>query len=250
MDTNTQFDQHGYVFPLDIFSESQINACRSAFDELEKEFGKEHTQKGIMAKEQEYAFIWKLATDKRLLDAVASVYGNDLVLAGTHFFCKYPVAELGTAYVAWHQDVTYWNLDPPQAISAWIAIDDVDEENGAMLFVPGSHRHGILEHGKSDQHGNLLSINQSLDEGLFDPTEAVTVHLKAGQVSLHDGMLIHGSHPNHSSRRRCGMTVRFIRPDVRIVPKDNQVFTQNAVLVRGKDQFHFQHRTPAPTFDH
>jgi ectoine hydroxylase-related dioxygenase (phytanoyl-CoA dioxygenase family) len=248
MDAKTRFDQHGYVFPLDVFSDPQISACRAAFDELEQEFGKEHTQKGIMAKEQKYEFIWKLATDNRLLDAVESVYGNDLVLAGTHFFCKYPVAELGTAYVAWHQDVTYWNLDPPRAMSAWIAIDDVDEENGAMLFIPGSHQHGILEHGQSDQHGNLLSINQALDEGRFDPAGAVTVKLKAGQVSLHDGMLIHGSHPNHSSRRRCGMTVRFMRPDVRIVRKDNQVFTQNAVLVRGKDRFHIQHRAPAPTF--
>ena len=82
--------------------------------------------------------------------------------------------------MAWHQDVTYWNLDPSRAISAWIAIDDVDEGNGAMMFTPGSHRVGLLKHGKSEEHGNLLSINQAIDEGRFDTLDQLTVELKAG----------------------------------------------------------------------
>ena len=117
--------------------------------------------------------------------------------------------------MAWHQDVTYWGLEPPRAITAWIAIDDADVENGCMSVIPGSHRLGVLEHGKSGRTGNLLSINQEVPEDLVDEVRAVSMPLRAGQMSLHDGMLLHGSHPNRSSRRRCGLAVRFTTPDVR-----------------------------------
>ena len=86
-----------------------------------------------------------------------------------------------------------------------------------MSVIPGSHRLGILEHAKSARAGNLLSINQEVPDGLVDEARAVSMPLRAGQMSLHDGMLLHGSHPNRSTRRRCGLAVRFTTPDVRQV---------------------------------
>ena len=247
-DLKTKFKRDGYVFPVDVFTPDEMSEFREKFDQLEQESGKDFAQKGLAGKEREYKFVWWMATGRRVIDAVESVYGPNLVLLSTHFFCKYPVSELGTAFVAWHQDVTYWGLQPAKAMSVWIAVDDVDEENGAMLFIPGSHRHGFFEHGKSDRTGNLLSVNQAIDESLFDVTTAVTVELKAGQMSLHDGMMIHGSHPNRSDRRRCGMTVRFTTPDVRMIPEENKKSTWQAVLVRGEDHHDVQKRLPAPVF--
>ena len=247
-DLKTKFARDGYVFPINVFTSDEISRFRAEFDQLEQKKGKDYAQKGLAGKEWEYEFIWQMATDRRLIDAVQRVYGPDLVLLGTHFFCKYPVAEVGTAFIAWHQDVTYWGLRPAKAISAWIAVDDVDEENGAMMFIPRSHRHGVFEHGTSGQEGNLLSVNQAIDESQFDVSTAVTVELKAGQMSLHDGLMIHGSHPNRSHRRRCGMTVRITTPEVRMVAEENKKFDWHAVLVRGEDRYEVQEHLPAPVF--
>ena len=87
------------------------------------------------------------------------------VSPGHPFFCKYPSASRGDKFVAWHQDLTYWGLEPPQAVTAWLAIDDVDIDNGCMRVVPGSHRQGILTHETSAMAGNLLSINQEIPRG-------------------------------------------------------------------------------------
>ncbi len=175
-----------------------------------------------------------------MLDAVEAVLGPDIVLLASNFFCKYPAEERGERFVAWHQDVTYWGLEPPRAITAWIAIDDADVENGCMSVIPGSHRLGILEHAKSARAGNLLSINQEVPDGLVDEARAVSMPLRAGQMSLHDGMLLHGSHPNRSTRRRCGLAVRFTTPDVRQMSPNSLRGYYRPVLVRGVDRYrHF-----------
>ena len=180
--------------------------------------------------------VWRLATHPRVLDTVEAVLGPDVMLLASNFFCKYPADERGERFVAWHQDVTYWGLEPPRAITAWIAIDDADVENGCMSVIPGSHRLGLLEHSKSDRAGNLLSINQEVPDALFDERRAVSMPLWAGQASLHDGMLLHGSHPNRSSRRRCGLAVRFTTPDVRQVSPNSVRGYYRPVLVRGIDR--------------
>ena len=228
------FDQDGVVTPIDALNADEVTALRNAFDRLEAEKGKAFAQAGILGKEREYPFIWEAATHPRILDAVEQVLGPDLLLLGTHAFCKYPVEEVGeAAFVAWHQDVTYWGLEPPLAITGWLAIDDVDEENGAMVVIAGSHRQGIHEHGKSETEGNLLSVNQAIDESKLDLERSVTVALTAGQISLHDGLAVHGSHPNRSARRRCGLVCRYTTPDVRIVREENRKFEWQAVRVRG-----------------
>jgi ectoine hydroxylase-related dioxygenase (phytanoyl-CoA dioxygenase family) len=135
------------------------------------------------------------------------------MLLATHFFCKYGGSG---KQVAWHQDVTYWNLEPPRAITAWYAVDDADPENGCMRVIPGTHAGGIRAHGKSALEGNLLSVNQEVPVSAPEEARAVDLPLRAGEISLHDGMLIHGSLPNRSPRRRCGLTIRYVPASVRI----------------------------------
>lgn len=57
MDMKTEFDQKGYIFPIDVFGEDEICTYRATFDALEQEFGKEHTQKGVIGMVREYEFI-------------------------------------------------------------------------------------------------------------------------------------------------------------------------------------------------
>ena len=167
------------------------------------------------------------------------VMGEDLLLLSTHFFCKYPDPE-AKKYVAWHQDVTYWGLDPAEAHTAWIAIDDADVENGCMQVIPASHKNGIATHGTSDKGENLLSIDQEIPGELIDANRAVNIELKAGEISIHDGQLYHASNPNTSNRRRCGLTVRFVAPHVQQVKLNSTGDKWPAILVRGEDAYnHF-----------
>ena len=249
MTPRQQFDLNGYLSAIDILSGLEVAEVRAAFDELEARIGKKEAQIGVMGREREFSWLWELAVNPRILDAVKDAYGANLLLIGTHVFCKYPVEDMGAeSFVAWHQDVTYWGLEPPKAITAWLAIDDSNEENGAMMVIPGSHKVGIVDHGKSHVQGNLLSVNQEVSDEVFDLNSAVTLSLRAGQVSLHDGLTIHGSHPNRSTRRRCGAAIRFTTPEVRAVGNENQTFQWQAVLVRGENRPGAMELLPEPDF--
>ncbi|MDA0745420.1 MAG: phytanoyl-CoA dioxygenase family protein [bacterium] len=239
------YAEQGVLPKLDIFTETEINAYREAFDELEAREGKEKCQIGLQARHFDEEFIWKLSADPRILDLLVEAMGKDVLLLSTHFFCKYP-DPLAKGFVAWHQDVTYWGLEPPEAHTAWIAIDDSDVENGCMRVIPGSHRNGIVTHAKSDREGNLLSINQEIPDEYVDTTQAIDLELKAGQMSIHDGQLFHASMPNRSNRRRCGLTVRFIPPKAKQVNENSVGQRWRPILVRGEDRFKHYNETPAP----
>ncbi len=231
------YAEQGYLTGLDIFNTVEIDHFRSCFDELEAREGREKCQIGLQARHLTDEFIWQLATDSRLLDAMQEVMGADLLLLSTHFFCKYPDPE-AKKFVAWHQDITYWGLEPPEAHTAWIAIDDADVGNGCMQAIPSSHKNGIATHDKADKEGNLLSINQAIPDAAVDADKAVNLELKAGQISIHDGQLYHASNSNTSDRRRCGLTVRFIAPHVKQAALNSTGEKWPAILVRGQDNYH------------
>ena len=239
------YEENGYVTSIDVFSEEEIDGYRASFDALEAREGKENCQIGLQARHFTEEFIWRMASDRRVIDLMASCMGDDILLLSTHFFCKYPDPE-GVKFVAWHQDVTYWGLEPPEAHTAWIAIDDSDVENGCMQVIPGSHKDGIVTHGTSDREGNLLSINQEIPDEYVDKSRAVNFELQAGQMSIHHGSVYHASHPNRSDPRRCGLTVRFIPPCARQKEMNSLGGEWKPILARGEDNFKHYPDTPAP----
>ena len=234
------FDDHGYLTGLDVYDSSGAAAVRGEFDELESRAGQDQCMIGLQGRHIDQQFIWALAPEPMILDCIAALMGPDILVLSTHFFCKYP--QTTGKFVAWHQDVTYWGLEPPYALTAWYAVDDSDVENGCMRVIPGSHKQGIVTHGESNRDGNLLSINQEVEANVDDRL-AVDLVLKAGQMSIHHGHLIHGSNPNHSLRRRCGLTIRYCPPSVKPIRANSINTPWPAVLARGEDSFqHFGER--------
>lgn len=226
------FHEHGYLGDLTIHEGEDVERVRAEFDALESHEGKDHCQIGLQGRHIDQRFIWELATNERILDCIQALMGDDILVLSTHFFCKYPHTD--DKFVAWHQDITYWGLEPPYALTAWYAVDDSDVENGCMRVIPGTHRSGIMEHGTAARPGNLLSINQSIDA--VDDAAAVDLVLRAGQISIHHGHAIHGSNPNRSGRRRCGLTIRYCPPNVRPVRENSLRTPWPAVLARGEDK--------------
>jgi phytanoyl-CoA dioxygenase PhyH len=159
------------------------------------------------AHDEKAAAEWfEYATQPRILDLVEQLIGPDIILWGSQVFCKPPLVG---REVPWHQDGRYWPIRPLATCSVWIALDDVDAENGCMRFIPGSHAAGsVYSHRVSDRPGIVL--NQEVEPDAFNEGHARDDVLKAGQFSLHDVYLIHGSAPNRSPRRRAAFVIRYM----------------------------------------
>lgn len=147
-----------------------------------------------------------LARDEGIVDLVSQLIGPDVILWGCQIFCK-PGGD--GMEVPWHQDGHYWPIRPLATCTAWIAIDDSMVDNGCLRVIPRSHQQReLFEHCKEDRTDIVL--NQRVADGQFDPDTAMNIELQAGEVSLHDAYLVHGSNPNQSTRRRAGIAIRYM----------------------------------------
>jgi ectoine hydroxylase-related dioxygenase (phytanoyl-CoA dioxygenase family) len=153
-----------------------------------------------------------------VLDLVESIIGPNIVLWSSHFICKDPFIGRATP---WHEDSTYWTgrLDRyDKIVTEWLALDDVDRENGCMQVIPGSH----LKGGFSSYHSVDASKNTfSTEISHIDLGQAVSFELRRGECSLHDGRIQHGADANQSPRRRLGYTMRYLSAEVKVVPERN-----------------------------
>src|SRR5262249_39667545 len=148
-----------------------------------------------------YGRVWDLLTERRIVAVVRDLLGDDVIGWGSHYFCKMPG---DGKRVAWHQDASYWPLTPSKTVTVWLAGADADRDNACMRFIPGSHLHGHLTYRMTEESGsNVLDQEVENAEGVGRP---IDVELKAGEVSVHSDLLLHGSEANGSARRRCGLT--------------------------------------------
>ena len=147
-----------------------------------------------------------ICTQPMILDVVEDVLGSDIILWGSQLFSK--PAGTGLA-VPWHQDGHFWPIRTLATCTVWIAIDDVDAENGGMMFVPGSQRTREL-YPHAEQPSEESALNAELVPEHVDLERAEVDALRAGEFSLHDVYLIHGSEPNRSTRRRAGFVIRYM----------------------------------------
>lgn len=237
------FNQQGYIFPLDVFSPTESAAHHAYFDDL---LARASTQGwnsyAINGWHKHCAGIYDLIRESRILDYVQDLLGENLVCWGTHYFSKMPG---DGKRVSWHQDASYWPLSPSKTVTVWLAIDDADLANGAMQIIPGSHRHAQVAYETSAaDENNVLNQTVSNAEDYGEPP--VAMELKAGQMSLHTDWALHGSEPNNSDRRRCGLTMRFVSPDVRALKGWNA----NSVICRGGDSSGHWVDNPRPDGDH
>jgi len=130
----------------------------------------------------------------KIVPAIEDVVAETAVGVQTMFYIKPPE----TTGHGWHQDQYYIPGDPKPILAAWCALDDIDEENGALTVFPGSHKLGMLEM-KPHQDPNFKIHDKAIEPPA--EIEPLTVCMKPGDVLFFDGLLIHGSHPNHSKTR-------------------------------------------------
>jgi len=228
-DQVSDYQSDGFLFPVRVLSSRQAAHYRKCLEDYEARAGQ--PLQGNMRHKTHLLFTWadELAHNPAILDVVADVIGPNVLLWNTNFFIK---EADNPGFVSWHQDSTYWGLDPDDVITAWVALTDATPENGYMQFIPGSHKTEQLPHLDTFHRDNLLSRGQEIAVEV-DKSKAVGASLHAGEMSLHHIKLVHGSEPNRSGDRRIGMAIRYIPTYVR-----QTKLRDSAILVRGVDEFH------------
>lgn len=222
-----QYNRLGYIAPLNVFGRSEIDAIRSYFDDLlARVIAQGGDSYSISSAHLKYGPVYDILTDSRIVNYIADLFGENVIAWGSHFFCKMPH---DGKTVAWHQDASYWPLSPSKAATVWLAIDDADRGNACMKFVAGSHHFGHMTYRSSENDDHNV-LNQSIDNA-EQYGDVVYDELKAGQISIHSDLLLHGSEANDSDRRRCGLTLRYCTADVRAAMRWNE----KGVWVRGGD---------------
>ena len=226
----TAFREHGYLAPLDAMSRGEAESYRSrveAFIASVPDPAELRTKVHL-----ECPALLELVRRREILDAVSDVLGPDVLCRSSSLFLKEPD---DGAFVAWHQDLTYWELEPPAVLTAWLALTPSTAGNGALRVLPGSHLPPLMEHHQPRRPGNLLTRGQEIAEDI-DESRAVTIELAPGQMSLHDVRLAHASAPNGSESQRIGFAIRYAATHVR----NTATRRDSALLVCGVDRYeHF-----------
>ena len=176
-----------------------------------------------------------------LLDAVETLLGPDIMLWKSRAFAKFP----GPGQVAWHQDLPHWNLVPSEAVTAWVALTDSNAANGCVRALPASHRNGSRASDADRDPNSLLSAGLKFDVADDEARRSVPMVLKAGEFSLHHGMLVHGSGENRTAEPRLGIAFVYIPAHARQASAPDR----HVVLVRGRDRAGFFPADPPPAGD-
>jgi hypothetical protein len=241
--TQSQIDtfwNDGCVFPIRVMSKEDAIEIRSRLEAYETQTG--GPLKGALRHKAHLLFTWlaELVRNNHIVDAIEDLYGPNLLCWTTNFFIK---EASNPAFVSWHQDSTYWGLDRPDVVTAWIALTPSNKANGAMGFIPGTHKKDQIPHRDTFARNNLLTRGQEVAVEVNEK-DAVTIELEPGEMSLHHVRLVHGSPPNPSNDRRIGFAIRYIPTSVKQVAGED-----SATLVRGVDtDRNFEHE-PRPSRD-
>lgn len=152
----------------------------------------------------------RLISDDRLLDIASVFVGNNLGLFASHYISKPPFSGKP---VLWHQDAAYWPLEPMEVVTLWLAVDESKPENGCVRVIPGSHKESVHGLRTNTEVANVLGSETDVE---VDESKAVDLVLAPGDVEVHHPNIMHGSNPNTSPNRRCGLTIRYIPTSTKI----------------------------------
>lgn len=225
-----QYHRDGFVSPVRVISEDEAIAIRQKIEAFEAAqgdviHGTQKTKCSLL-----FPFVYELASCQRILDAVEDLIGPDILQYQAACWFKEPEAG---SYVSWHQDCSYYGMDPLELVSAWVALSPATAESGCMQVVPGSHKEGQypVEYTEVSPENLLASGQNTLFD--FDEDKVQLMELQPGEMSMHHVALVHSSRPNHSQDRRMGIAMGYFPPHVRQTTK----LKASAMLMRGEDRF-------------
>ena len=199
-----QYRNEGYAVGGRILDDDELARLRAALDSIIDSLPPDRRPENLPSLHYGNGYLRDLFLSDSLIDVAEQLVGPDVALFTSYVISKRPDDGLA---VDWHQDAAFFPVAPMDTFTLWLAVDDSDVENGCMRVLPGTHRQQtVLLHKVDLDSGTTLPM--SLED--LDLSEARDVQLCAGEYSVHDPWILHGSNPNRSSRRRCGITLKYI----------------------------------------
>jgi hypothetical protein len=232
----------GFLSPFPLLDAQELQACREVLERFERWLGGPVNGVPEMKwRTMPYLVLpWaaKLACDPRILDAVEDLLGPDLLIYTSTFFIKEPHSP---TIAAWHQDSTYYGLEPKEEITVWIALSEASEAAGCMEALSFNGAPRQLRHVSRVVKNSVNRASQVIVEPL-DESRPVAMPLAAGSFSMHHGLCPHRSGPNNADHRRIGLGLNYVPTHVRPAGSIRPA----AMLVRGEDRYgHFELVEPA-----
>lgn len=158
-----------------------------------------------------------------LVSRVEALLGGPVRLFRDHSFYK-AAGKGDRSRLVLHQDNRYWHLDPPEAVTVWMALDDATPDNGCVHYVPGSHRWGRVEHVRPEEGAVLVEARSD--------REPVAYPVPAGSALVHHANTLHGSGPNLTDGPRRAYALVFVRADSTVRGRPTTDLPLAADLVR------------------
>ena len=207
----SQFDADGYVVLRGFLSEREVSAVHAELARLIRDvvpaMPREHvfhedksrpeSLKQLQMLHTHDAFFHELFLGGRIERLAETLLADQVAGKNLQYFSKPPGGGQPTPP---HQDGYYFKLTPCEALTMWLALDDVDEENGCVRYVRGSHRRGMRSHERT----GVLGFSQAMtDYGLPEDVEnEFNVPARPGDLLVHHALTIHSAGGNRSSRRQ------------------------------------------------
>jgi ectoine hydroxylase-related dioxygenase (phytanoyl-CoA dioxygenase family) len=223
------FHEYGYLSGIQILDDKQVETLRRELSEIADSRHPQHhlfyefhsNESADPTKVLFHALgAWRITPGfhdllwhPQFVMAASQLLGGAVRFWHDQLFCK-PAQHGGV--VAWHQDYSYWTRTQPLAhLTCWIGLDDAQQDNGCLQYIPRSHRWPDLP--ITGLAGDMDAIQAVLSEEQKAAFQPVAIELKAGQCSFHHPRMIHGSYANLTQRQRRATVINVFRDGVRSV---------------------------------
>jgi hypothetical protein len=225
-----QYRYDGYLFPFPALSAAELAECNAGLARYEGWLGGPVNQADRRWRSAAYVMLpWLdgLVHHPKILDVIEDLIGPDILVYTATFFIK--EADSPT-FAAWHQDATYFGLDPHEHVTAWVALSEASSAAGCMEVLssegkPRQRRHAALGLANSINGGGQAIVER------FEEAGTTMMALEAGSFSLHHTLCRHRSAPNRARHRRVGIGISYIPARCRLTGTVRMC----ARLVRGRD---------------
>ena len=239
-EADTAYATQGFLSPIRVMSEARAGELAAKVSGIYNEYGTQ--ARSLLGSNAHFIFpeLFDLVCNPAVLVHVEKILGPDILCWSSSFFSKPPNER---SFVSWHQDLTYWGLEPEIIVTAWIAFTPSTRRSGCMRVIPGSHIEGQQGHSDTYATKNLLSRGQVLDVEV-DEDCAIDIVLQPGEMSLHHVLVVHGSEINQTQAPRHGYAIRYIPTYCKQIGGRT-----TSLLVRGEDHYGNFDSVPRPLAD-
>lgn len=230
----TQFHANGFLNGGVVLDDKTVEELRSevmrVIDEREKEDIPQPVRL-VNLSGQEDAPVWQIVNIWQASEPFRNLMAHPQITEGIaqltdatelriwHDQIQYKPAEIGGVNM-WHQDAPLWPIIAPMTeVTAWVALDDADVDNGCMSMIPGTHKWG-----DNMEFIRTLESYDAMPE-TFDghQLDVVRCPVKKGEVHFHHSLVWHGSHSNTSGRPRRAIALHYMTQETEYVASGEHV---------------------------